>query len=148
MKLICCFCSIIVKINSNNSNLKQPLLTNSNFLGPIEGVAPPPPPPPPPPPLPIGIVKKEPLSEPEVRMVEKEPLSENLPENTNSGLNVPMSMSDAILKVQLKSVNQDDIQPRKIGMIKKNLVKSSLLVFCFRNCSDTFSENIFEIGDH
>ena len=52
-------------------------------------------------------------------MVTKEPLSEN----TNSGLNLPISMSDAILKVQLKSVKQDDIQPRKIGMVKKNHVK-------------------------
>ena len=74
------------------------------------------------------------------------PSGTDLPENTDSGLNEPISMSDAILKVQLKSVKQDDIQPRKIGMIKKNLVKSSLLVFCFRNCSDTFSENIFEIS--
>ena len=132
MKLICCFCSIIVKINSIHPDLKLPLLPNSNFLGPIGGVAPPPPPPPPPPPMPIGIVKKDPLPEQEVRMVTKEPLSEN----TNSGLNLPISMSDAILKVQLKSVNQDDIQPKKIGMIKKNLVKSSLLVFCLQNCSD------------
>ena len=72
MKLICCFCSIIVKINSIHSDLKLPLLPNSNFLGPTGGVAPPPPPPPPPPPLPTGIVKKDPLSEPEVRMVSKE----------------------------------------------------------------------------
>ena len=119
MKLICCFCSIIVKINSIHSNLKQPLLPTSNFLGSIEGVAPPPPPPPPPPPMPISRVKKGPLPGQDVRMFTKEPLSEN----TNSGLNVPTSMSDAILKVQLKSVKQDDIQPRKIGMIKKNHVK-------------------------
>ena len=76
--------------------------------------------------------------------INKSPWSEssgtNLPENTNSGLNVPISMSDAILKVQLKSVNQDDIQPKKIGMIKKNLFKSSLLVFCFQNCSDLLWE--------
>ena len=44
------------------------------------------------------------------------PSGTDLPENTDSGLNEPISMSDAILKVQLKPVN--DIQPRKIGMIK------------------------------
>ena len=78
-------------------------------------------------------------------LINKLPLSEssgpNLHENTNSGLNVPISMSDAILKVQLKSVNQDDIQPRKIGMIKKtllnqgnwNFVSKIVLTFCENN---------------
>ena len=56
------------------------------------------------------------LSIPINRLPWIKPSGTDLPENTDSGLNEPISMSDAILKVQLKPVN--DIQPRKIGMIK------------------------------